>query len=96
VNEDAGQERAWLRQDPTLEQERLRAPSLDLSARICVVASAQVVAQICAFVGVVAAFWHILWIAGVGILASGLVGVALGRLLASGTGPGADASGRTR
>jgi hypothetical protein len=28
-------------------------------------------------IGVVAGFWHILWIAGVGILVSGLVGVAV-------------------
>ena len=32
-------------------------------------------AQMCAFVGLVAGFWHILWIAGVGILAAGLTGV---------------------
>jgi hypothetical protein len=82
----------------------LTASSLDLSAKICVVAfsvaipllaalvlvnrlevfrrrvtrsvlveTARVVAQLCAFAGVVAGFWHILWIAGVGILASGLV-----------------------
>jgi hypothetical protein len=38
---------------------------------------ARVVAQLCAFVGVVAGFWHILWIAGVGMLAGGLVGVAV-------------------
>jgi hypothetical protein len=86
----------------------LTAASLDLSARICVVAFsvaipllavlvvvnrqevfrrrrtrsvlvaiAQSVAQACAFVGVVAGFWHILWIAGVGILASGIAGVAV-------------------
>jgi hypothetical protein len=36
---------------------------------------AQVTAQTCAFVGVVAGFWHILWIAGVGLLASGIVAV---------------------
>ena len=30
-----------------------------------------------AFVGLVAAFWHIQWIAGVGMLASGIVGVAV-------------------
>jgi dipeptide/tripeptide permease len=35
------------------------------------------VAQLCAFVGVVAGFWHILWIAGVGMLAGGLVAVAV-------------------
>jgi hypothetical protein len=38
---------------------------------------ARVVAQNCAFVGVVAGFWRIHWIAGVGMLASGLVGVAV-------------------
>jgi O-antigen/teichoic acid export membrane protein len=42
-----------------------------------VVEAARVVAQLCAFVGVVAGFWHITWIAGVGVLASGLVGVAV-------------------
>lgn len=41
------------------------------------VASAQVVGQLAAFVGVVAGFWHIIWIAGVGILASGLAGVTV-------------------
>ena len=35
------------------------------------------VAQLCAFTGVVAGFWHILWIAGVGMLAGGLVAVAV-------------------
>jgi hypothetical protein len=86
----------------------LTAASLDLSARICVVAFsvaipllaalvlvnqqeafrrrattsvlaiiARVVAQNCAFVGVVAGFWHIYWIAGVGMLASGLVAVVV-------------------
>jgi uncharacterized membrane protein len=44
-------------------------------SRSVLVAIAQVVGQSCAFAGVVAGFWHILWIAGVGILASGLVGV---------------------
>jgi hypothetical protein len=38
---------------------------------------ARVVAQNCAFVGVVAGFWHIHWIAGVGMLASGLVAVVV-------------------
>jgi hypothetical protein len=86
----------------------LTAGSLDLSARICVVAFSvaipllagllvlnrqeifraratsfavvevtKVVAQTCAFAGVVAGFWHILWIAGVGILAGGLVAVGV-------------------
>jgi hypothetical protein len=35
------------------------------------VATAQVVAQVCAFIGVVSGFWHILWIAGLGVLAPG-------------------------
>jgi O-antigen/teichoic acid export membrane protein len=86
----------------------LTAPSLDLSATICVVAFSvaipllaalvalnwqeafrrrmarsamvsvtQVVGQSCAFIGVVAGFWHILWVAGVVMLASGLVAVAV-------------------
>jgi hypothetical protein len=38
---------------------------------------ARVVAQNCAFVGVVAGFWHIHRIAGVGMLASGLVAVVV-------------------
>jgi hypothetical protein len=37
----------------------------------------RVVAQLCAFAGVVAGFWHILWVAGVGVLAGGLVAVAV-------------------
>jgi hypothetical protein len=36
-----------------------------------------VVAQNLAFVGVVAGFWHISWIAGAGMLASGLMAVAV-------------------
>ena len=86
----------------------LTASSLDLSAKISVVAfsvaipmlaalvlvnqqevlrqratttflveTARVVAQTCAFVGVVAGFWHINWIAGVGMLAGGAVGVVV-------------------
>ena len=86
----------------------LTAPSLDLSATICVVAFsvaipllaalvalnwqevfrrrmarsatvtiAQVVAQTSAFIGVVAGFWHILWVAGVGMLTCGIVAVAV-------------------
>jgi predicted lysophospholipase L1 biosynthesis ABC-type transport system permease subunit len=86
----------------------LTAASLDLSAKICVVAFsvaipllaalvvvnrqevfrrrrtksisveiARVVGQTGAFTGVVAGFWHIMWIAGVGVLASGLVGAAV-------------------
>ena len=36
---------------------------------------AQVIAQSAAFVGIVASFWHIDWIAGVAFLAAGLVGI---------------------
>jgi len=45
--------------------------------RSVLVVVTQVVAQLCAFVGVVAAFWHILWIAGVGILSAAIVAVAV-------------------
>ena len=38
---------------------------------------AKAAAQLLAFVGVVAAFWHILWISGVGILAASAVGLAV-------------------
>jgi len=47
------------------------------ATKSALVATAQVVAQVCAFVGVVAGFWHIMWIAGVVLLASAMVGVAL-------------------
>jgi hypothetical protein len=119
LGEDPRQVREWLRQNNltyvgliaigvAMVQPFLTAASLDLSAKICVVAFsvaipllaalvlvnrqeafrrrvtksvlveiARVVAQGCAFVGVVAGFWHILWIAGVGMLASGLVAVAV-------------------
>jgi hypothetical protein len=118
LRKDPGQEQEWLGQDNLiyggligvgllLVQPFLTAASLDLPAKIGVVAFSvaipllaalvlvnrqeafrrrrtrsvlvnitKVVAQTCAFVGIVAAFWHILWIAGVGVLASGLVGVA--------------------
>jgi len=36
-----------------------------------------VISQVSAFIGVIAAFWHILWIAGVLVLVSGVVGLAL-------------------
>ena len=42
-----------------------------------IVAITKAVAQACAFAGLVAAFWHILWIAGVGILAGGIVAVGV-------------------
>ena len=38
---------------------------------------ARVVAQLAAFVGIVAGFWHITWIAGVTFLAAGLVAVGV-------------------
>lgn len=115
----AGQEEEWLRQNNlayggligvgvVMVQQFLTAPSLDLSAKICVVAFSVAIpllaallmvnrqeafrrratrsgfvsfakgaAQICAFVGVVAAFWHIMWIAGAGVLLSAIVGLAV-------------------
>ncbi|MBD0292667.1 MAG: hypothetical protein ICV70_03710 [Jiangellaceae bacterium] len=116
---DAAQEHEWLGQisliysgligiGVVMIQPFLTAASLDLSAKICVVAFsvaipllaalvivnrqeafrrrattsvlatiARVVAQNLAFVGVVAGFWHILWIAGVGMLASGILAVGV-------------------
>ncbi|HEY3503454.1 MAG TPA: hypothetical protein VGN37_11810 [Actinocatenispora sp.] len=109
------QQREWLRQSNViyggliavgliLVQPFLTVPSLDWSARICVVAfsvaipllaalvllngqetfrrratnsrvagATKGVAQLLAFVGVVAGFWHITWLAGVGILVGGVV-----------------------
>jgi hypothetical protein len=85
MTQDAERGREWFGfgQDPKLVQEWLRqnnlayggliavgvalvqplmtAGALDLSARICVVAG----------------FWHIYWIAGVGMLAAGLLAVAV-------------------
>ena len=116
---DPGQEQEWLRESNLINggliligvylvQPFLTAASLDLSARICVVAFSvaipllaalvlvnrrelsrhrasrsrlvvwtRVVAQNLAFAGVVAGFWHIWWIAGVGMLASGVVAVGV-------------------
>ena len=54
-------------------QEAFRRPR----TKSVLVAIAQVVAQTCAFGGVVAGFWHILWIAGAGMLASGIAAVAV-------------------
>jgi fatty acid desaturase len=45
--------------------------------RSVLVTITQAVAQMCAFVGAVVGFWHILWIAGVGILTVGLVAVGV-------------------
>jgi hypothetical protein len=42
-----------------------------------VVSVAKPVAQACAFVGLVAAFWHIIWIAGVAMLAAAFVAVGV-------------------
>jgi hypothetical protein len=112
---DPEQQVEWLRQNNLIYgglivvgvymvQPFLTATSLDLSAKICVVAFSvaipllaalvlvnsqeafrrratksrivaitKAVAQASAFAGLVAAFWHILWIAGVGILAGGIV-----------------------
>jgi hypothetical protein len=47
------------------------------TTKSALVATARVVAQVCAFVGMVAGFWHILWIAGVVFLACGIVGVVV-------------------
>jgi O-antigen/teichoic acid export membrane protein len=119
LRRDPQQEQEWIRQlsliysaligiGVVMVQPFLTAASLDLSAKVCVVAfsvaipllaalvlvnqhevfrrrvtksvvveTARVVAQLCAFVGVVAGFWHILWIAGVGMLAGGLVAAAV-------------------
>jgi hypothetical protein len=117
--QDPQQEQEWLRQlslvyggliviGVYMVAPFLTAASLDLSAKVCVVAfsvaipllaalvlvnrqelfrrrmtksvlvdTVRAVAQLCAFAGVVAGFWHILWIAGVGMLAGGLVAVGV-------------------
>jgi hypothetical protein len=119
LRQNPQQEQEWLRQlsliygaliviGVYMVQPFLTAPSLDLSAKVCVVAFSlaipllaalvivnrqeafrrrrtksrlvavtQVVAEVCAGVGVVAGFWHILWIAGVGVLAAVIVGIAV-------------------
>jgi hypothetical protein len=116
---DPAQEQEWLRESDLINggliligvymvQPFLTAGSLDLSARICVVAFAvaipllgalvlvnrrelsqhratrsrlvvwaRVVAQNLALVGAVAGFWHISWIAGVGMLSGGLMAVSV-------------------
>jgi hypothetical protein len=69
---DPAQEQEWLRESDLINggliligvymvQPYLTAGLLDLSARICVVAG----------------FWHIWWIAGVGMLTGGLVAVSV-------------------
>lgn len=119
LRQDPKQEQEWLRLNSLIDggliaigvvmvQPFLTAASLDLSAKICIVAFsvaipllaalvmvnrqeafrhsatksglveiARVVAQVGAFTGVVASFWHILWIAGMGVLATRIVGVAV-------------------
>lgn len=41
------------------------------------VAVTQAIAQLAAFVGIVAGFWHITWVAGVGMLVAGIVAVGI-------------------
>lgn len=119
LRQNPGQEREWLQQinliyggliaiGAIMIQPFLTAPSLDLSAEICVIAFAaaiplmaalvvvnhqeafrgrrsksrivsiaQVFGQLAAFTGIVAGFWHILWIAGVVVLACGVLGTAV-------------------
>jgi hypothetical protein len=72
VEEDAAQERAWLRQDPKLEQEWLRQNNLIYGGLIAIG-----VYLVQPFLTTASLDLHILWIAGVGILASGLVGVGV-------------------
>jgi hypothetical protein len=116
---DPGQEQEWLRESDLINggliligvymvQPFLTAASLDLPARICVIAFSvaipllgalvlvnrrelsqhrptrsrlvvwtRVVAQNLAFIGAIVGFWHIWWIAGVGMLAGGLVAVSV-------------------
>jgi len=135
--QDPQQEQEWLRQlnliysgligiGVVMIQPFLTAASLDLTAKICVVAfsvaipllaalvvvnrqeifrgrttpsvlasTARVVAQASAFPGVVAGFWHILWIAGGDAdLRADRDWGALGGLVAPGTGPAGAAQGR--
>lgn len=117
--QDPGLVQEWIRQNNLIYgaliaigvymvQPFLIAPSLDLTARICVVAFAvaipllaalvmvsrqeafrrraanpmvvtiaQVVGQSCAFVGLVAGFWHIFWVAGVAVVVTGLLAVGV-------------------
>lgn len=119
MEQDLAQEAEWRRQNRlsylgliglalVMVQPFLTAESLDLSAKVCVVAfsvaipllaalvlvnqqedfrglttdsvmvaTAKMVAQLSAFVGVVAGFWHILWVAGVAMLAAGVVAVGV-------------------
>jgi len=119
LGQDPGLVQEWLRQNNLIYgaliaigvfmvQPFLTAPSLDLTARICVVAFAvaipllaalvmvnrqeafrrrasgsvlvtlaQVAGELAAFVGVVAGFWHVYWVAGAVVAATGLVAVGV-------------------
>jgi hypothetical protein len=83
VDDDAAQGPAWFRQDPRQVQEWLRQNNLIYGGLIAIgVALVQpfltaASLDLSAFVGVVAGFWHILWVAGVGMLVSGIVAVAV-------------------
>ena len=71
---DPGQEQEWLRESDLINRRELSRHRA-IGSRLVV--WARVVAQNLAFVGVVAGFWHISWIAGVGMLAGGLAAVAV-------------------
>ncbi|MGH6691857.1 MAG: hypothetical protein ACREF4_14395 [Gammaproteobacteria bacterium] len=84
MKEDSEQEREWLGQNSVaipllaaLVMVNRQEAFLRRATNSGLVAMSKAVAQVCAFVGLVAAFWHIWWIAGVAILASGTVGVAI-------------------
>ena len=47
------------------------------SSKSRIVSIARAIAQLGAFIGVAAGFWHILWIAGVVVLACGVLGMAV-------------------
>jgi hypothetical protein len=70
MNQDRGRRREWIGQDPKLVQEWLRQNNLIYGGLIAIG-----VYMVQPFL--VAGFWHILWIAGVGILAGGLVAVGV-------------------
>ena len=107
MQQDSELEQEWLRQNNIIygaliavgvfmAQPFLTATSLDLTAKICIVAFAVAIpllaalmlinrqeafrhrrsrSTLVAIIGVDAGFWHLLGIAGVAVLASGLIGV---------------------
>jgi hypothetical protein len=92
TTQDPQLQQEWIRQDNlayggliaigvVLVQPFVGGASLDIAGMICVVAFAVAVAkataQGSAFVGLVAGFWHIHWIAGVGVLVSAFVAVGV-------------------